>query len=127
MPDEPRAAPMHAEQLEQMGLMIEMVERLRHICFEPENAAMIAVGALKDDVPRRPQEVVKELEAALKRTRSLGVRNAIRMSLRDLYRHLDMHDQAMENLRRMLAENDEALCEDQDEGEDEDKPKENDR
>ena len=100
---------VHRRQLEQLVRIMETVERMKHVCFQPENAAMMAIGGLKEVVPRRPEEVVEDLEATLKRTKTLGLRNAIRLSLRDLYRHLRMHEKALENLHAMLAENDEAL------------------
>lgn len=112
-PDRPPMAPpdppFRPEYVQQYGHMIELIERMKHVCFDPENAALIAVGGLKDDIPRRPEEVVDDLEGVLKRTRTLGVRNAVRMVLRDLYRHLGAHDRALRNLHEMLAENDEAL------------------
>jgi len=101
--------PFPPEQLEQFARMMQMVKHMQHTCFDPEAAAMVAVAGLRDDMPRKPEEVVDDLEATLKRTRTLGLRNAIRLILRDLYRHLGRHDRMLENLREMLVENDEAI------------------
>jgi len=104
---EPR--PFRPEHVDQFRGMMEMIERMRHTCFDPEAAAMVAAAGLKDDVPRRPEEIIGDLEGMLERTRTLGLRNALRLILRDLYRHRGEHDKVLENLRQMLAENDAAL------------------
>ena len=70
---------------------------------------MIAAAGLKDDVPRRPEEIIEDLESTLKKTRTLGLRNSIRLILRDLYRDRDEHDKVLDHLHQMLAENDAAL------------------
>ena len=101
--------PFRPEHIEQFARMMEMVKHMQHTCFDPEAAAMIALAGLKDDVPRRPEEVAEDLEATLKRTRTLGLRNAIRLMLRDLYRHLGKPDRVLDHLREMLGENDAAL------------------
>jgi len=101
--------PFRPEQIEQFGRMMEMVEHMQHTCFRPEAAAMIALAGLKDDVPREPKDIADDLEQTLKRTRTLGLRNAIRLMLRDVYLHLDQPDRVLQHLHEMLAENDRVL------------------
>jgi hypothetical protein len=95
-----------------MAHMLEMLEMMQHTCFDPERAAMIAIGGLKDEVDREPQDIVEDLEAQLKKTKTLGLRNAIRMTLKDLYQEIEHQEQmVLKHLREMLEENDRALQE----------------
>lgn len=107
-PHEPRP-PFRREYAEQFGHMIEMIGRMKHTCFDPEAAAIVAIGGIRDDVPREPRQVIDDLEKALTQTKTLGLRNAIRLQLRDLYRETDKPEKVLEHLHQMLAENDEAL------------------
>jgi len=86
-----------------------MLERLRDVCFDPAQAAMVAIGSLRDDVEREPQEIVEDLERQLKQTKSIGVRNAIRLTLKDLYLEIDHQEKTvLRHMREMLEENDAA-------------------
>ena len=101
--------PMETKEAERMGLMIGLIQRMKRICFDPEAAGVIAAAGIRDEVPRKPEEVIKDLEDQLTRTKTLGLRNAIRLSLKDIYKHLGQNDKVLEHLRAMLAENDAAL------------------
>jgi len=101
--------PFRPEHADQFRRMMEMIERTRQSCFNPEVAAMIAAAGLRDEVPRKPNEVIDDLEATLKKTKTLGLRNSLRMLLRDLYRDRGKHDRVLEHLHQMLEENDQAL------------------
>ncbi len=101
--------PFRPEHVEEMGRMMAMIEHMHHVCFDPETSAMIAASSLKDAAPREPAAVTEELENALKRTDSLGLRNALRMMLRDIYAHLGNRERLLVHMREMLAENDAAL------------------
>mgnify|MGYP001483994025 FL=1 len=79
--------------------------RMRHVAFEPESAGLIAVGGLKDD-RRKSAEIIEDLEKLLKQTKTLGLRNSIRLTLRDLYRAERQDEKALEHLRVMLREDD---------------------
>ena len=85
---------------------------------------MIAIGDLKDAVRRKPKEIIEDLETRLKKTKTLGLRNAIRLTLKDLYKAQGADEKVLDHLRTMLAENDAALqehLEEEDEdGEDDD-------
>lgn len=115
-----------------MYAWMEVVERMGDMAFNPEVAGLIAIGAIKDDIPREPVQRIKDLENLLGRTRTLGLRNAIRMGLKDLYLHTEQPEKALDQMRAMLAENDEYLSlemqedhdeeYDEDEDEDEDEP-----
>ena len=97
------------EHLEQLDLMMEMIERMQRICFDPPTAAMIAIGGLKDGVRRRPEAAAEGLEAALKRVKTLGLRNAIHLTLKDLYKQMGKEEKVVQHLRAMIEENDEII------------------
>ncbi|HET6428765.1 MAG TPA: hypothetical protein VFJ30_10170 [Phycisphaerae bacterium] len=95
--------------VERMSVALELVGRMREACFDPSTAGMIAIGGLKDDVRRTPKDAAADLEEQLAKTKTLGLRNAIRMELKELYKRLGEDEKLLKNLRAMLAENDEAL------------------
>jgi len=109
-----------AERIEQMEQVMELVERMKDICFEPSTAGVIAIGALKDDTGLKPREVAELLEDVLEDTETLGLRNALRMSLKDLYAAQGDSKMTIKHLRAMLAENDEALMAEEDDDEEDD-------
>ncbi|MCP4377137.1 MAG: hypothetical protein GY794_13295 [bacterium] len=86
-----------------------MVRTIREMCFDESAVAMIAIGALKDEVGRKPKEVIKDFEARLDKTKTLGLRNAIRLTLKDLYAETDNKDKMIEHLNALVVENDKAL------------------
>ncbi len=95
-------------EIQQMDTLLQTVMRMRHVAFEPESAGLIAVGGLKDD-RRKSAEIIEDLEKLLKMTKTLGLRNSIRLTLRDLYRAERQDEKALEHLRVMLRENDDAI------------------
>jgi len=93
-----------------LGRHIELIERMRHTSFDPAMAGLVALGALRTDVPRqKPEDVVKDLEDLLRQVKSLGLRNSIRMMLKDLYRHLGNDAKVVEHLKAVVLENDAAI------------------
>jgi hypothetical protein len=108
-PGEYRTMPMRAEDADRMGKFIGLVRAMKHICFDPEAAGVLAVGGLKDDVRRKTPAIAKDLEAQLAKTKTLGLRNAIRLSLKDIYKKQEDDEKVLVHLRAMLAENDAAL------------------
>jgi len=94
---------------EPMERHLDLIEVLSDMCFEPENAAIIAIGGIKDEVRRRPREIIADLEGLLKKTKTLGLRNAIRFTLKDLYKHQAEDKKVLEHMRQMLLENDAAI------------------
>jgi len=94
--------PEMMQKMEQMGAVMG-------VCFNPRLAGLLAVGMLKDEVRRKPADVIKELEDQLGKIKSLGLRNAIRISLKDLYKAQGEDEKVLEQARAMLAENDQAI------------------
>lgn len=91
---------------EQMGAYIGMMGKMKDVCYNPEVAGMVAVGGLKDEVTRKPEEVAKDLEELLTNTKSIGLRNSIRIALKDIYKSQNNSEKVLEHLRAMVAEND---------------------
>ena len=86
-----------------------LIERMKRLCFDPAAAGLVAAGGLRDDVRRKSGDTAKDLEAQLAKTKTLGLRNAIRLTLREIYKKQDDDEKVLEHLRAMLAENDAAL------------------
>ena len=107
----PRPGPKPGQVLDQIDPMFELLERMSEACFDEVFASMVAIGGLKDEVRRKPAEVAKDLEAQLKKTKTLGLRNAIRMTLKDIYKAQGEDEKVLNLLRETLAENDKALQE----------------
>jgi len=103
--------PMAIEQADRMGQMLQLIRQMERVCFEPSTAGLIAAGGLKDEIRRPPADIIEDLEDRLAETRSLGLRNAIRMGLKDIYRMTGNDEMALRHLRQMLAENDLAIVE----------------
>ena len=109
VPGGPAQRPEMMQRMERMGAAMGVVDRMGEICFNPRLAGMLAVGMLKDEVRRKPADVIKEFEEQLGKTKSLGLRNAIRMSLKDLYKAQGEDEKVLDQARAMLAENDQAI------------------
>lgn len=97
-----------AQKAEQIEIKLDLVDRLQKVCFDPAASGLIASAGLRDDVRRSRGEIIEDLESLLAKTTTLGLRNAIRLALRDLYKATGNTDKVLEHLRVMLAENDEA-------------------
>ena len=95
---------------ERIEMKLELIERLQYVCFDPAAAGLIATGGLKDDVSRESVEIIEDLESQLAKTKSLGLRNALHLALRDLYKADGNNEKVLEHLRAMLAENDRAIA-----------------
>ena len=102
-------APASVEDFERMVATIQVIERMKKTCFEPDVAAMVALGGLRSDVRREPQEVIDDLEKQLTKLKTLGLRNCVRLMLKDLYKMTGKDDKILEHLRAMAAENDAAI------------------
>lgn len=116
----PNREPGPADMLEHVEPMFELLERMSEACFHEVTAAMIAIGGLKDEVRRKPAQITKDLETQLNRTKTLGLRNAIRMTLKDIYKAQGNDEKVLSHLHAMLAENDKALQEERDDDDDDD-------
>ncbi len=92
-----------------MGGHVILTQRMAELCANPQVAGVVAISALKDDARRKPAEVVKEYVSLLEKTKSLGLRNAIRLALKDLYKAQGEDEKVLQVLRDMVAENDAAI------------------
>jgi hypothetical protein len=106
----PRPPRLNPEQYaEQMGRMVGLIEHMNRASFNPEAAGLMAIGGLRTDVDRDISEIIADLEEVLAETKSLGLRNSLRLSLRDLYKETGQNDKVLATLREMVAENDKAI------------------
>ena len=104
--------PVNPEQYaERMGRLLGLVQHMNQTAFDPQVAGLVALGGLRTDVQRELDEIVKDFEGLLATTKTLGLRNSIRLTLRDLYKETGRNEKVLENLRAMLAENDAAIAE----------------
>ncbi len=94
---------------ERVEMKLGLIGQLQKVCFDPAAAGLIATAGLKDDVSRERPEIIKDLEARLGETKSLGLRNALHLVLRDLYKANGNNEKVLEHLRAMLRENDAAI------------------
>jgi hypothetical protein len=101
--------PTPRQQAARTGAAIKMVGEMKDTAFEPSVVGLIAVAGLRDDVARDPKAVIDDLEALLIKTNSRGLRTAIRLTLRDLYKQTGNQEKLLQHLRAMLAENDQAI------------------
>ncbi|MDY7009272.1 MAG: hypothetical protein SVV80_00765, partial [Planctomycetota bacterium] len=97
------------KQAEHMDVMIKLVQRMKQTCFDSEAVGVMAVGALKEEVPRKDEDIIKDLEGQLAQVKTLGLRNAIRLTLKDLYKHRGKNEKVIEHIKALIAENDKAL------------------
>ena len=102
-------APASIQDFERMVAAIQVIERMKKTCFEPDVAAMMALGGLRSDVRREPKEVIADLEKQLAKLKTLGLRNCVRLMLKDLYKIEGNDEKILEHLRAMAAENDAAI------------------
>lgn len=100
--------PTPAQRMQQSGQAVRMVENMKQASFQPEMVGLIAVAGLREDVSRPAEQVIADLEGLLAKTETIGLRNAIRLTLRDLYRQVGNNEKVLEHLRAMLQENDKA-------------------
>jgi len=105
-----RRPPMGEAEAHQLQRHIGLIQQMRHTSFDPSTAALMALGSLRTDVNReKPQDIITEFEQLLSEVKTLGLRNSIRMMLKDLYREQDNNDKVREHLRAMVLENDAAV------------------
>ena len=102
-------AMMRPQDIGRMTSNLGLIERMKRLCFDPAAAGLVAAGGLRDDVRRKYAEITKDLEAQLAKTKTLGLRNALRLTLRDIYKKQEDDEKVLKHLRAMLAENDAAL------------------
>ena len=92
-----------------MGNTFQMIGHMGDAMFNPRIAGVIAIGGLKDAVGKKLPDKIKFFEAQLDKTKTLGLRNAIRLTLKDLYQANGDDEKVADQLKAMLEENDAAL------------------
>ncbi|MCK4624911.1 MAG: hypothetical protein KAV00_06350 [Phycisphaerae bacterium] len=82
---------------------------LTRMCFDSETIGVMAVGALKDDIRRKDEAIIKDLEEQLAKVKTQGLRNAIRLTLKDIYKRQGENEKVIAHIKALIAENDKAL------------------
>ncbi len=85
---------------------INLVDKMKETYADPIAAGVVAIGAIKAELQRSGQDVPEGLETILNQTHAQGLRNALHMTLRDLYAQAGKPEKVMEHLSQMLREND---------------------
>ena len=104
-------------EVKELRLNLQMLKTMGEMMFDPEHCAMMAIGAIKDDLDLEPKEAIPHLEQVLAQTKTLGLRNAIRLSLKELYEETDQTEKVLKLLKDTVAENDRAAMEQEEEEE----------
>jgi len=70
---------------------------------------IIAIGGLRTEVPQKREELIETLVHLLENTKTLSLRNAIRLTLKDLYVEKGDAANALAQLKAIVRENDRAM------------------
>ena len=108
--EHPKAVPSPAAQVKQAEMRVKVVGSMKDTCFDPQAFGIVALGGLQNEVPQKPEVFARQLEEMLPGTYSQGLRNAIRLTLKDLYLEMKAPEKAQAQLKQMLIENDEWLA-----------------
>ncbi|MBN1556155.1 MAG: tetratricopeptide repeat protein [Phycisphaerae bacterium] len=95
-------------QAREMKVRNVMLGNMADTCFNSGVMGIAAVGGLRTETPMEPKDQIQQFEDLLSQTKSLGIRNAIRLTLKDLYIETGNLPKAREHLKKIIEENDEA-------------------
>lgn len=104
-----RIHPSPTAQAQQAEPRMKLVSNMKTLCFDPQAMGIIAIGGLRTEVPQKREELIGSLTTLLEGTKSLGLRNAIRLTLKDIYVEMGDTTNALTQLRAIIQENDAAL------------------
>jgi len=92
----------HEQMLEIRGMaeFAGAMEHLSRMCFNSEAVGVMAVGALLKDVRRKDEAVIKDLEDQLESVKTQGLRNAIHLSLKDIYKRQGEDEKVIRTARK---------------------------
>jgi len=79
----------------------ETLEYYEKAAFDPVRAGLLAISALAE-IEAEPEERAEVFEELLSETKELGLRNALRMVLNEIYTDAGATDDVVENLSEML-------------------------
>ena len=102
--------PAESREVDEARDKAKTLEYYEEIAFEPVRAGLLAISALAE-IEAEPEERAGLFEELLGKTKELGLRNALRMVLNEIYTNAGATEEVVENLSAMLAENDAVLAE----------------
>jgi len=85
-----------AAQVQQAEMRVKVVGSMKNTCFDPQAFGIIALGGLQNEVPQKAEVFARQLEEMLPGTYSQGLRNAIRLTLKDLYLEMKAPEKSAE-------------------------------
>lgn len=88
---------------------IKTILSMKDTCFDPQAMCVVALGCLRSETKETPAQLGKTLEALLAETKAVGVRNAIRMTLKDLYGQMGRTDMVKVQLEGIIKDNAQAV------------------
>jgi hypothetical protein len=98
--------PSPAAQAREVKVRNRMLENMAETCFDPDIMGVAAVGGLRTEAPMESKDMIREFEEVLSRTKRQGIRNAIHLTLKDLYIETGNLPKAREHLKKIIEEND---------------------
>lgn len=96
------------EGMERMELSTLVARDMAGVYKDPAATGTITIGGLMDDVRRETGDQVTDLEKTLETTKSLPLRNAIHLRLKDLYKVQGQTEKVLATLHTIIDENDKA-------------------
>jgi len=107
------------QQVEVLHVHMEVLEAMEEFTSNARFCGLLAIGELKGKTGLKPAEATQHLEEVLAKVESRCLRNAICLSLKDLYLKTGQKDKALSLLKHLILENDRAILEDDEDDEDE--------
>jgi len=112
-----RVQPSAAAQARQAEPRLKLVGNMKDLCYDPQAMGIVAIGGLHTEAGLEPAELIDLLNGMLDGSggpgvpvvKSLGMRNAIRLTLKDLYVEMGDTAKALEQLERIIEQNDHAM------------------
>jgi len=87
---------------------IKTILSMKDTCFDPQAMCVVALGCLRSETKETPEQLAKTLESLLAETKAIGVRSAIRMTLKDIYGQMGNTAKVKEHLKGIIKDNEQA-------------------
>lgn len=84
---------------------IKTILSMKDTCFDPQAMCVVALGCLRSETKETPEQLATTLESLLAETKALGVRNAMRMTLKDLYGQMGNTVKVKKHLEGIIKDN----------------------
>jgi hypothetical protein len=95
-----------AAQTQQVEPRMKLVSNMESLCANSAYMGIVAIGSLRTELPQKREEIITSLATLLSETRSPALRNAIRLTLKDVYVEMGDTANALLQLKAIIREND---------------------